>query len=128
MLNEACVRAIMLYLDKNLIPNSRGKIIGIHARNIYPMFEHSFDQKEFNYTVVYLVDNGFITKTNPSHKNRSADAGKINGITEKGYKYLDYVRDDTLWNKFQKQLSLENVLNAISLGKTVSEFFGKLPR
>ncbi len=116
MLNEKCVKAIMLYLEKNLVPNRRGKIPGIHARNIYPDFEHSFDRNDFNYTIVYLVDNGFITKTNPEHKNRTADAGKINGITPAGYQLLSLIKDDTLWGKLGKKLTLENILDLLSTG------------
>ena len=116
MLNENCIKSILLYLQDNLVPNHRGKIIGIHARNIYPNFEHLFNLQEFNYAIVYLVENGFITKTNPEHKNRSADAGKINGITPAGYQLLSLMKDDTLWGKLKKKLTLEKIFDLLSAG------------
>lgn len=129
MLNEECLCAVMCYLEKNLIPDSKGKISGIKSRIIVTELEGEFPSGIVNHSIGILYELGFIKKTNPENKNQRPNVFKINGITSKGYEYLRLVQDDTLWEKLQKKLSVENILNMLSLGSTATQllqnFLGK---
>lgn len=129
MLNEECLCAVMRYLEKNLVPDSKGKNSGIKSRIICDALQDAFPSSIVNHSIGVLYELGFIKKTNPENKDQKPNAFKINGITSKGYEYLRLVQDDTLWKKLQKKLSVENILNMLSLGSTATQllqnFLGK---
>lgn len=126
MLNEECLCAVMRCLEKNLVPDSRGKISGIKSRIIVAELENKFPSGVVNQSIGVLFELGFIKKTNPEHIGQKPAVYKINGITPKGNEFLRLMQDDTLWEKIQKKLSVEKILDSLSLGTTAAQLIQNL--
>ena len=102
MLNESCIKSVMQYLDKNLVPKRNGKMFGINARRIAGDLSESFSAIDVFQAVSCLVQSGMLTRANPEHPHVAPAVFKINGITPAGYQFLSLLEDDTLWGKLKK--------------------------
>ena len=116
MLNESCIKSVMQYLDKNLVPKRNGKMFGINARRVAGDLSESFSAIDVFQAVSCLVQSGMLTRANPEHPHVAPAVFKINGITPAGYQFLSLLEDDTLWGKLKKTLPLEKILNLLSSG------------
>lgn len=119
MLNENCINDIMLYLESNLTRKPSGKFRGIKSRIIMENLPNEYSLDDFYTSLSYLVEIKLLTRTNPQ-TDASVRAYKINGITAKGQDYLNLIHDDTLFHKARKALTFEKIMQAISIGVSVS--------
>ena len=67
MLNESCIKSVMQYLGKNLVPKRNGKMFGINARRIAGDLSESFSAIDVFQAVSCLVQSGMLTRANPEH-------------------------------------------------------------
>lgn len=126
MLNESCIREIMLYLDENLKQKKNGKYYKIQVRSLLNNYSFSnFSEKEVYSSITVLLEKKLITKTNPQN-HTSPRATCINGITTAGYYYIASVAERNLWEKHKDKLTIDNIFSAINTGISITSFLGSL--
>ena len=94
-LNHDCVRAVLLYLEKNLELNS-----SIYSADIKIK---KFSNDDIQYSVQKLIEAGFVNFLD----TRTLDHYyySITSISFYGHEYLDNIRDAKTWSVIKKGLS-----------------------
>lgn len=98
MLNQECVRDILLFVDSNQTFRADGVPVPVKFKCFCEDSEMSqkYSMPEMNTAVVYLCQKGFLTSDDVIGKTRHIH---IQRITAKGYDYLQVIKDDSLWKK-----------------------------
>lgn len=95
-LNHDCVRDVLLFLEDNLSISST-----IFTNDI---IVPSCSQDDIDYTVKLLIESGML-----EGEFKSFISGQytiyVNSITWSGHKFLDNVRDNTVWVATKKSIS-----------------------
>ena len=120
-LNHDCVRACMLYLEKNLGLKSRINLVGVRLKG--------YSDDDVLYSFIKLSEAGFINGKPQASGNNPAYVFITTSITYEGHKFIDSVRDDKVWSATKKisskvaSISIEmlitiatNVLSKMLLG------------
>lgn len=114
MLNMECVRDLILWIEKNQKVKSSGIPKPIKMKSIYTeIINHS--NTDLNIAAKYLVDEKLLLL--PKDVKADGLAPKwfvFCGISSTGYKYIDAIRDETVWNK------IKSALGAVSLASVPS--------
>lgn len=100
MLNQECVRDIMIFIDQSQKHSASGAPIPFKFSlfcNDEKMKE-KYSLAEMNTAIVYLVEKKMLLSADADGRTQRIH---ISRITAKGYDYLQVVRDDTLWNKLK---------------------------
>lgn len=109
--NEDCIRAIMIYLEKNLSPSKK-----IKGRDIYNALKE-FSTDDIDESINIILERKLIIKKNID--NVPPKAVYFSRITDKGHDYLEMVRNDNVWNslkdKFKDFLMPENIISVFDL-------------
>lgn len=95
ILKHECVRATMLYLERNLTLNN---IISSPQIEI----EH-YSKEDVAYTIKMLKEAGFIKADYCGHDDIQIYA--ISSLTWEGHQFLDNIRDNKVWTKTKSILS-----------------------
>jgi hypothetical protein len=96
-LNHECVRALLLYLEENLMYKANGNPEGVKLKYIDDEPDISnFSTDEIYYSAKKLVEAKYIKVMDSKLPTRS---WKIEEITFNGHDYLDSIRDDKVWNE-----------------------------
>ena len=122
MYNEDCLVAIMLYLERKLVPDPQGKCIGIKSRVIAAALEGAFPSGVVYQSIGRLYDLGFISRTNAECTKQKPNVYKINGITEKGFEYLSVVKDDSLLKKLSEIFPTKSISLLVSISDKLLDF------
>ena len=125
-LNEDFNIEIMIYIRNNLKPKANGKYFKIPVLHIVRDLKQ-FSSEEIYLTISFLLENKLITKTNPESKT-SPKATSVNGITSKGHTYIETIENQTLWYKFKKNLSINNITNLINAGFSAIQIINYLTK
>ena len=88
-LNHDCVRACMLYLETNLGLKSRINLVSVHL--------DGYSDDDVLYSFIKLSEAGFINGKPQPAGNNPAYVFITTSITYEGHKFIDSVRDDTVW-------------------------------
>lgn len=100
-LNQDCIRDLMLYLEDNLTLSNSIEI------NCYTnkSFLEKYSVDDLRYTVLRLVEAGYLNVTINQFIDTSIPYIDIKSITFSGHKFLDTIRDDKVWTKTKSILS-----------------------
>lgn len=127
-LNHECVRDTLLYVEKNCIYED-DPLTGnrkIHTRVLYE-FTHdnklsSYDEDDIHYTIAQLlIDDMLIGSMSPNGFNFTHC--EIKSLSPKGHKFLDTIRDDSIWKKTKEHVS--KLLSSTSIS-TMSQVASKI--
>ena len=124
-LNLDCVRAIMLWLEKNQQIKSSGRVKCIKMKSVYPQLEEY--RLEDLYSAATCIFESGLAKAMGGISGKTPRHYVCEGITPKGYDYLKAVHDDTVWKKIkgQVQTSSKKLIDEI-IGFGVKVLIGKL--
>ena len=122
VLNNECVRSLLLWIEKNQTVSSSGKPDVIQLRKIYDALP-DYSPADLNVAATYLVQKKLLSlRDGQTTENASPRAYVISGITATGYDYIAAVKDDSLWAKIKSRLGSA----ALASVPTVIEIAGKL--
>lgn len=109
-LNQDCVRDILLYFEYYLT-NTKTFIFepDLYTNHQYLM---NYSNDDFLYTCLKLKEAGFINCKTTNFVGNPIPRLSISSITWNGHKFLDNIRDDTIWAKTKNIL---NPLKSISI-------------
>lgn len=122
VLNNECVRALILWLEENqtVKPNGKPDVIMLHK--IYSCFP-DFSAADVNTAATYLVQKKLISlREGQTALNAAPRAYAVTGITAIGYDYIAAVKDDSLWKKIKDRIGSA----ALASVPTVIEVASKL--
>lgn len=115
MLNQECVRVLLLYLDQQLVPRSTGRrpkpIKLKHAVSQSPL--SGYPSADIFAAAEYIVGKGFAQIAAKELKDIPHIAPRhyvFTSLTPKGSDFLMTLRDDTVWQKMSDRLG--NVFEA----------------
>lgn len=120
MINENCVKDLMLVIEDRLKYKRSGKVIPVKIKDV--MYKEPLKQypHEDVYTAItFLIQSNLVTVYLPKSNPRLY---KVNSITPDGYKFLKAIIDTTLWSKIKPLISTENISVIL---ETISLFFSK---
>lgn len=101
-LNPELIRAIMLYIWKNLSMDDYGQAIPLSSDEIVSFSELSnYSKKEILFHLRILIDFNLL-KTGKRYVGETYPC--ILGFTEKGYTFINSIISDTKWNKLKSFL------------------------
>ncbi|NLZ46641.1 MAG: DUF2513 domain-containing protein [Clostridiales bacterium] len=96
-LKHDCIRALLLYLEKNLKINTHGLPEGIKVKNIdFDMELPSFSVNDIYYSIQKLVEAEYIYVRK---ENVSPRVMIIDEISLKGHEFIDASKNNTVWKK-----------------------------
>lgn len=114
--NEECNRVVMQYVRDNLNFRSSGKPYKIKPRHIWNAHkEYTFE--EIILTVNYLCDKGLLIK---QREGVSPKVVNIAGISDVGFRYLELVDKDSVWNTIKSKFSLDTFFKFANLGLSIT--------
>ena len=96
MLNQECVRALLIHIDNYLQQPGSRKFKVKHHLDDPELAE--FTRDEILAATHYLVDSGWVI-TATLDKKRHAENYHIIRLSPNGYRLLQAINDDTRWNK-----------------------------
>ncbi len=98
MLNQNCVRDILLFVDSNQVSRSDGVPMPVKFKAFCedPEMSQKYSMADMNTAIVYLCQKGFLESADFLGKTRHIH---IQRITAKGYDYLQVIKDPALWKK-----------------------------
>lgn len=102
-LNHDCVRDLLLYIEKNLSFNDEIEINRLKLGN--------YSTEELLYTAEKLVEANYLKSYNIEIDDEPSII-LINSITYNGHQFIDTIRDNLVWSKTKKVLS---VLKSVSI-------------
>jgi hypothetical protein len=106
-LNHDCVRGVLLAIEDSSSTHARitvDKLVG-------NQYLKEFSSKDIHYTIARLNEAGYINV----HTIKIAGIGEdfiVESLTWNGHAFLDNIRDNTIWDKTKKSVS---VLSSVSL-------------
>ena len=104
VLNNECVRTLLLWLEENQTVDSSGRPDVIIVRKILSNFP-DYPSADIFTSVKYLAQKQLISlRSGQSAESVAPRAYVITGITAIGYDYIAAVKDDTLWSKIKARL------------------------
>lgn len=102
-LNHECVRDLILWIAKNQIIKQSGIPKPIKMKNIYSNF--SYAKADLNIAAKYLVDEKLLLLPKDVKADNLAPSRFVFcGISSTGYKYIDAIKDETVWKKIKSAL------------------------
>lgn len=103
MLNQECIRDILIYIDRNQKHSASGNRIPFKFSQFCADEEmkEKYSLAEMNTAVCYLVDKKMLASADAEGKTQRIHIEKI---TAKGYDYLQVIQNDTVWNKLKDKL------------------------
>lgn len=109
-LNQDCVRDSLLYFEYYLTNTN----VFIFNPDFYTSHQYldNYPNEDFLYTCLKLNEAGFINCKITNYVSSSIPKITIKSITWNGHKFLDNIRDITIWNKTKKII---NPLKSISI-------------
>lgn len=98
MLNQECVRDILLFIENNQTFHSDGVPQTFKFKSFCedPEMSQKYTMADMNTAVVYLCQKSFLESVNFIAKTKHI---QIKRITAKGYDYLQVIKDSSLWKK-----------------------------
>nr|DAF01605.1 MAG TPA: Flagellin, PadR, transcription factor, DNA.8A [Caudoviricetes sp.] len=96
-LNHDCVRSLLLYLEDDLTINSLIDLSDVEL--------NGFSDDEILYVGIKLAEASFITASIREHRMGDSPSVLVSQITWAGHKFLDTIRDDTVWGHTKGLLS-----------------------
>lgn len=102
-LNHDCVRDLLLYVEENLGYNDELEVNRMHLKD--------YSLEELLYTSEKLAEAGYIDYY-PIEIDNEYSIILINSISYKGHQFLDTVRDNEVWTKTKRVLS---ILKSVSI-------------
>lgn len=103
VLNNECVRDLILWIEKNQTAKANGIIKPIKMKNIYSAL--SYSREDLNVAAQYLVDEKVLLLSQTQNPKALAPKWFVFcGITSVGCKYIAAIKDDTVWEKIRKAL------------------------
>ena len=102
MLNQECIRDILIFIDKNQKHDSSGRPIPFKFSSFCSdeTMKEKYDLAEMNAAIRYLVGKQMLESEDIDSRTPRIH---ISQITAKGYDYLQVVCDDTLWKKLKSR-------------------------
>lgn len=117
-LNLDCVRDMILLIENRLKYKSSGKVKQVHMKHILHLLD-TYSNDELCEATKYLAESKLVTYSNYKTAH-SATQYWCDGITPLGHKFIEQIRDDTIWNKVKKEIlphiskGIEFILKVIS--------------
>ncbi len=99
-LNHDCIRALLIYLEKNLEVKANGLPEGIKLGHIDEDDLSRFSQEDIFYSARKLVEANYIEVAN---KEVAPRVMIIKEITWNGHDYLDSIRDPKVWHEIKSR-------------------------
>ena len=109
-LNQDCVRDSLLYFE-NYLTNINSFVFS-HKHYADYQYLKGYSNSDFLYTCLKLKEAGFINCEKVNYVGTQIPKLTISSITWEGHKFLDNIRDDTIWTKTKNIL---NPLKSISI-------------
>lgn len=103
-LNHECVRDLLLYIEENLDYNDELEINKLQLKN--------YSLEELLYTAQRLAEADYINCDNSIQIDDDYPIIIVDSISYKGHQFLDTIRDNQVWDKTKKVLS---VLKSVSI-------------
>lgn len=114
--NEECNRVVMQYVRDNLNFRSSGKPYKIKPKDIWDAHkEYTFE--EIILTVNYLCDKGLLIK---QREDVSPKVVNIAGISDVGFRYLELVDKDSVWNTIKSKFSMDTFFKFANLSLSIA--------
>ena len=117
-LNLDCVRDMLFLIESKLRYRNSGKVEQVHMKHVIHQLD-TYTNDELCEAVKYLAESKLVTYSNykTAHVARQY---YCNGITPLGHRFIEQIRNDTVWNKVKKEIlphvtkGIEFVLKIIS--------------
>lgn len=99
-LNLDCMRAIVLAIADNLVPDASGEVEPIPANDL-PALVPGYSQNDVLYWTRQLMDSGIII---PGKRYIRDIMPSIKDLSILGYQFIDAVKTDSIWDKVKPKL------------------------
>lgn len=99
-LNLDCMRAIVIAIADNLVPDASGEVKPIPANDL-PALVPDYSQNDVLYWTRQLMDSGIII---PGKRYVRDIMPAIKDLSILGYQFIDAVKTDSIWNKVKPKL------------------------
>lgn len=121
VLNNECVRDLILWIEKNQTVKGSGVPKRIKMKTIYSEF--SFSKEDLDTAARYLVDKRLLRLTqDPVHPNLAPKWFVFAEITSLGYEYIAAIKDDTVWKKIKTALGSVSLASVPAVIETAAKF------
>lgn len=123
-LNLECVRDLILWIEKNQTVKASGIPSIIKMKSIYSAFYSSkYTVEDLNTAAQYLVDEKLLKLPKGVKADDRAPKGFVFcGITSTGYKYIEAIKDETVWNKIKSALGSASLASVPTVIETAAKF------